>query len=543
MQVNELNNLDLEFQHWPEGVDFGDDVGGHGDEFGVVAGEAVFSGPFVGAIKADFAAKAFGDGGVVELVYGATGVEGVAAGVAVGTNSEEDFAEIVDIDIFIEDVHELGETESTEAPDGVHDFVCMAGIFLLDFDEGDVVEGGFDGEVHVHDFGDGELDHGEENSFDGFAHPSVFHGRLPDDGGGVDGFFAHCDGGDVKDRELSGEAVVAGVVTEGAFELAFVGVDIAFDDEFAVGGDFDVYGFAFDGLDAFSAEESGEEDFVNSRGEGGDGGEVVDGVSAEADGDFDAFLLGSGVFHVAHSGFVHLPVHAAGVFAVELNAVHANVAFASVGIVGEDEGEGDEGATVFGPAGEDWKFCQVDIVAGEDDFLAECVFDRFGGSVFEFEKFGKGFESFGGAVGDFWFEEGGDAFGVLFIIVAGKGEGHPFAGAHGIDGNGIGVGMCALGPGGRVDAGVIEDSGLGVWGSESVGGADGVLEEEGGALGFHDSICDFGDFEVGGERFGDDLKFVFGFEGIQEVLVVAVGHQLLFDSTRLGLGECCGAWV
>ncbi len=325
--------------------------------------------------------------------------------------------------------------------------------------------------------------------------------------------------------------------------MAFVGVNVAFDDEFAVSGYFDVHGFAFDGLDTFAAEESSEQDFINSGGEGGDGSEVIDRVSAEANGDFDALLLGTSVFHMTHSGFVHLPVHAAGVFAVELDTVHANVALAGVGVVGENEGEGDEGATVFGPAGEDGKFGEVDVVTLEDDFLAEGVFDWFGRSVFEFEEFREGFEGFGGAVGDFWFEEGGDAFGVLFVVITREGERHAFAGAHSIDCNGVGVGVGALGPRNRINARVIEDGGLGVGGSESVGGADGVLEEEGGALGFHDSVGDFGDFEVGREGFGDDLEFVFGFEGVQEVLVVAVGHQLFSDSTRLGLGECIGAWV
>lgn len=218
----------------------------------------------MGAIEADFAAKSFGDTGVVELVDRATGVESIAAGIAVGTDSEEHFSEVLYVGIFIEDEYELRETKAAEAPYRVHNFIGMTGIFLFDFDERHVVEGGFDREVHVHDFGDGELDHGKEDALDGFAHPSVFHGWLPDDGGRIDRALAHGDRCYVEDGELSGEAVVAGVVAEGAFELAFAGVDVAFDDEFAIGGNADIDGFSFDHLDSFAAEESGEHHFVDS---------------------------------------------------------------------------------------------------------------------------------------------------------------------------------------------------------------------------------------------------------------------------------------
>gem|GEM_PF-4884824 len=99
-------------EFWPDRIDFCDDVIAHFDEFGVVAGEAVFARPFVGAIEADFAAETFGDGGVVELIDGATGVEGITTGVAVGTDAEEHFADILHVGIFIENEYELGKTEA-----------------------------------------------------------------------------------------------------------------------------------------------------------------------------------------------------------------------------------------------------------------------------------------------------------------------------------------------------------------------------------------------------------------------------------------------
>ena len=58
----------------------------------------------------------------------------------------------------------------------------------------------------------------------------VFHRRDADDGGGIDGVLAVCDGGDVKDGIRLGQGVVAGVVAEWTFVAQRFGrVDVAFD--------------------------------------------------------------------------------------------------------------------------------------------------------------------------------------------------------------------------------------------------------------------------------------------------------------------------
>lgn len=236
---------------------------------------------------------------------------------------------------------------------------------------------------------------------------------------------------------------------------------------------------------------------------------------------------------MAHSGFVHLPVHSASILRVELNSVHADIALAGIGVVSKNERKGDEWTAVLGPAGKDGEFCEVNVVAGEDDFLAEWVFGAgFWRCVFEFEELGEKFEGFGGAFGDFWLKEGGDAGGMLFEVITAEGHGHPFSGAHCVYGDGVGVILGALGPGLWVDARVVHYRRHGIWSAESVGWANGILEKESGSTGFHNSIGDFRDFEVGGEGFGDDLEFVFGFEGVQKVLVIAVGHRVVYDSTR-----------
>ena len=58
---------------------------------------------------------------------------------------------------------------------------------------------------------------GKKDALDGLAHPRVFHRRLADDGGGVDGALAVGDAGDVEDRVVVLHGVEAGVIAEGAF--------------------------------------------------------------------------------------------------------------------------------------------------------------------------------------------------------------------------------------------------------------------------------------------------------------------------------------
>jgi len=56
---------------------------------------------------------------------------------------------------------------------------------------------------------------------------------------------------------------------------------------------------------------------------------------------------------VARADLLELPVHAGSAVVVNLDAIHADVAFAGVGVFRDDAGEGDEAAAVEGPALED----------------------------------------------------------------------------------------------------------------------------------------------------------------------------------------------
>ena len=283
--------LNVEF--FPEGVDSGFDFGGHGEHGGPGACEA-FGGPFAGGVDAHFGAEVGEAGGVVKRVDGAQGELNVAFGVDVVGGAEGDFGEVVGVAVFVDDDDALGEHGLAEGPDAAHDFAGVAGVGLADGDDHEVVEDGFGRKADVDDLGQCQLHEGEEDALDGFAHPGVFHGGLADDSGGVDGVFAVGDAGEVEDGVVVGHGVEAGVIAEGAFGAEFGEVDVAFEDVFGVGGDFEVDGFGLDELGGFGAEEAGDEVFLDFGWGGDDGGEGDGGVCADGDGDFEAVGLDFG---------------------------------------------------------------------------------------------------------------------------------------------------------------------------------------------------------------------------------------------------------
>ncbi len=130
----------------------------------------------------------------------------------------------------------------------------------------------------------------------------------------------------------------------------FAGIHVAFDNEVGVGGNFEIVGFALDEFDGFFAEITGEEKFVEAVGQRRSGGEGEHGIAAQKNGHGHAragFVVPASV---ARADFLELPVHAEGALVVNLEAIHADVAFAGVGVFGDDAREGDEAAAVERPA-------------------------------------------------------------------------------------------------------------------------------------------------------------------------------------------------
>ena len=301
----------------------------------------------------------------------------------------------------------------------VHDLARVAGIALADRDDHQVVKDGLDRQMDVDQFRDGHLHRGQKDALDGLAHPRVFHGRLADDGRGVDGVLAMRDAGEMEDRVLVLERVEAGVVAEGAFGAQLAQLDVAFENDFRVGRNFKVDGLAFDNLNGLAAQESCDQKLFDLGRRGHDGREGRRWIGADGHGDFKprAFQLSernlwraversagnadcaaSGLGHdcnaralrvegrisgglgritqgfaiVLGSDLLSLPVHARGLAVVNLHAIHADVALARSRIARVHAWQGDETAAIVRPAFEDREIVEIELLA-PDHLLARRV--------------------------------------------------------------------------------------------------------------------------------------------------------------------------
>ena len=70
-----------------------------------------------------------------------------------------------------------------------------------------------------------------------------------------------------KRRKLVFERVIAGVVAKGALGADVVEVNVAFEDDLGIGGDFEVHRLALDQFDRFLAQETREQELIQILGE------------------------------------------------------------------------------------------------------------------------------------------------------------------------------------------------------------------------------------------------------------------------------------
>src|ERR1051326_8431421 len=197
----------------------------------------------------------------------------IALRIDVIQNPQRHISEILHVDIFIHHYDAFREHRLPERPDGVHHFARLAGIGLPDRNNHQVVEDALNWQVDVNQFRDRELHHRQEDAFDRLAHVSVFLRRLADNGRSINGIFAMRDATQMKDRVEIFQRVEAGVIAEGPFAAEFVEVNVAFENDFAAGGNFEIHGFALDEIDRAAAQEAGNQVFLNLRRCGNDGGE------------------------------------------------------------------------------------------------------------------------------------------------------------------------------------------------------------------------------------------------------------------------------
>jgi hypothetical protein len=183
--------------------------------------------------------------------------------------------------------------------------------------------------------------------------------------------------------------------------------------------------------------------------------------------------------------FMGLPVHAGGALIVNLHAVHAAVALAGLRVLGEDHRQGDVGAAVLRPAGEDGDLLQIEAVLLNDllaraggDFLRE-ERAHFG----QFRQHGKLAEQ---ALGHLHLEVLADAVGDLLEGVDLQGNLHAALAGEGVDEHRHAV-------------------------------AFRILEQKRGTVVLHRPVGELGDLQNGIDLKGDALQFAGFFQRGDEV--------------------------
>src|SRR5208282_4839661 len=200
-------------------------------------------------------------------------------------HAQHHLAHVLHVAILVHHHHALGEHRLPHGPYAVHHFARVPGIRLADRHDHQVVEDGFDRQVHVHDLRQRDPHERQKDALDGLAYPGVFHGRLAHDGGCVDRLLAVRHASNVEDGIEVFERVEAGVVAEGAFAAEFVQVDVALEDDFCRGRDFQVHGLALHQLHRLLAQEAGNHELLDVGRRGDDGSEGQRGLGADGDRD------------------------------------------------------------------------------------------------------------------------------------------------------------------------------------------------------------------------------------------------------------------
>ena len=131
---------------------------------------------------------------------------------------------------------------------------------------------------------------------------------------------------------------------------------------------------ALDHLDAATGQEAAEQQLVEPLGHRRGGAVGQHRLRAERDRDLEPLPQPLGDAVVLRAALVALPVHAGRAAVEHLHPVGADVAHAGLGILGEDQRQGDEPAAVVGPALEDRQL--VERAVAPDDLLAGRVLDR-----------------------------------------------------------------------------------------------------------------------------------------------------------------------
>ena len=207
--------------------------------------------------------------------------------------------------------------------------------------------------IHVDDFRKLGSEQGQKDALGCPAQIKIFLRRFADDGGQVNGIFSVGDSGEMKDRIIPVLRVITGVVAERPFQPHFRRVDVALQNNFCIGRNFQVHRLAFHQRYACLADKTGEKKLINTIRQGSGSGITRCRISTERNRDFHHLILFAVFMEKMRPVFMNMPVHGGSFFVVHLHAVESDIPDFFIHTAVDHDGEGDESSCVLRPALQD----------------------------------------------------------------------------------------------------------------------------------------------------------------------------------------------
>src|SRR5262249_32279934 len=133
------------------------------------------------------------------------------------------------------------------------------------------------------------------------------------------------------------------------------------------------------------------------------------------------------------AALVDLPVHAAGVAIVDLNAIHADVARAARRVAADDHRQRNVAPAVFGPALENLQPAEVDLLSGQDYLPAWRTLSRLRAIAYHLRQLAELLSLVEQAGRHLGLDQAAHALAQLVQVSQAQRPGHALAAAHRID--------------------------------------------------------------------------------------------------------------
>src|ERR1700728_1258552 len=230
--------------------------GVHLDFIGPAAGETLL-GPFSRRVDAHFRTEILPASGVVQRVHRTECEADVTFRIDRAQRFPYHFARVLHVDVVIDNYYDLREHRLPERPDRVHRLTRVARVAFADGHNHQILKNSLRRHRHVHDFRMLHLHHRQEHALDHVADEIVLLRRRAHDGRQVDWLFAVRDAIDVEDRIGPFQRIKTGVIAERTFRAHFAEIDVALENDFRIGGNFQIHRLAGDQLDRIVAQGAG----------------------------------------------------------------------------------------------------------------------------------------------------------------------------------------------------------------------------------------------------------------------------------------------